>query len=134
MFLFLDWILFQKQKCPNSKVNSPEIIIIYRLPFNHKTLFGYIVALLGQAVPIIGLLLITNQILSFLIGSCWSFISFIDDIANELSCLKLNKASNTNNPEMKKNVYNIVQLYSDVKQLSSKCVYDYYYTMIRSSN
>lgn len=89
-----------------------------RLPFNHQTPIGYIVALFAQTASLVVVLMCATVMIGFLIGSYWSFILFIDDIANEMSCLKLDKTLNGN----------MVQLYTDVKQLGSK------YFFLDSSN
>lgn len=77
--------------------------------------------MLIQIAGLVCLMLCVTPIMCFFIGTCWSFILFIDDIANELSsCLiendLLNKRKNQQK-DLKKNFCVIVQLYSDVKQL-----------------
>lgn len=73
--------------------------------------------MIGQIAGEFCLMLIAPSFMLFFIGSCWSFIHFLDDIANELSCINVDEATNTNKQEMRKQFCNIVQLYSYVKQL-----------------
>lgn len=101
-----------------------------RLPFNHETLLGYGLALILQAVPLFALMLCGTTIISYLVGSAWAFIMFVDDITMEMSKLnpikpsktadheKSNVAKTQRQQEMKTILFSVIQLCSDVKQLS----------------
>lgn len=77
--------------------------------------------MLGQIAGEFSLLLVKTMIASFFIGSCWLFTSFLDDIANELSCMDMDmdidEMTTADKQEMREIYCNIVQMYSDVKQL-----------------
>lgn len=96
---------------------------LQRLPFDHKTPTRYILTVAAQAAGGIALLLCATVLIGFLIGSCWSFISFVDDIAIEMFSLRLDDTSNiAQQREIKERFSHVMQLYVDVKQLSSECL------------
>lgn len=99
---------------------TSRFIFIWRLPFNYKNMIGYSVAMVGQAFGEYCLMLCASTFIVFFVGACWSFISFIDDIAIELSCVKADGRSSSNQLEIRNHFCKIVQLFSDVKQLSWK--------------
>lgn len=76
--------------------------------------------MLGQIAGELSLMLTVPSFMVFFIGSCWSFTSFLDDIANELSSMEVDEIRNTNQQEIRIKFCNLVQLYSDVKQLRFK--------------
>lgn len=73
--------------------------------------------MIGQTVGLIALLMCAAPIASLFVGSSWTITSFIDDFANELSGLE-NYASERNQQKMKRRFHEIIQNYSDVKELS----------------
>lgn len=94
------------------------VILTKRLPFNWKTTSGYLIAYVGQVVVSFCTVYLSSPVLSFIIGSCWLFGAFINDIKNDLIAFNGIESTNTNQVEIKKQFCQIVQLYSDVKQLS----------------
>lgn len=71
-----------------------------------------------QTAGLVCLMLCVTSVMCFYIGACWSFIQFIDDIANELIKIdSLNEDDTTEQNQMMKHFCTTVQLYSDVKQL-----------------
>ena len=88
-----------------------------RLPFDWKTPFGYLLAISAQAAGYFCICSNAPPVIGYMIGSCWLFISFIEDITTEFLLLNSSEASsNQNDKEFKENFCNIIQLYSDVKQ------------------
>lgn len=98
--------------------NMNSMPIVLRLPFNHKTLVGYILAMIGKTAALLTLLLCAAPIASFFVGSSWIIAAFIDDTANELPALE-NFASEKNRCEMEKSLYHIIQQFAEVKELNS---------------
>lgn len=76
------------------------------------------IALIAQSIPIYCTLFCAHSTISFLIGSCWLIVSFVNDITNDLPLLNVGGASNRN--EITKRFCRIVEFYMDVKQLSKK--------------
>lgn len=52
------------------------------------------------------------------VGSCWLFISFIKDIEKDLTILRVKKSSRKKGTALTARFSEIVQEYSEVKQLS----------------
>lgn len=76
-------------------------------------------ALIGQCVATFFIVLFCSTSLSFLIGSCWMLMTFVEDIANEFSSLRREtKTSDGRTKTLKHQLSDIVQFYADVKQLS----------------
>lgn len=90
-----------------------------RLPFNWKTPLGYLIALLALALAAYFTLVCATSNLCLLGGSCRLFISFIDDISQDLSVLNKFKSENRCGKDVLKCYCNIIQTYEDVKQLSA---------------
>lgn len=76
--------------------------------------------MIGQITGEFCLMLCATTFIVFFIGTCWSFISFLDDIAIEMSGMMVVETSDTRQQETRRKFCNVVQLFSDVKQLSSE--------------
>lgn len=91
------------------------------LPWNWEQPFGYVLALIIQAISTHCSLYCVTPVIAFMIGSCWLFGAFIEDIIRELDGLndqiKSKKKPKNARNKMNKHFCKIVQLYSDVKQL-----------------
>lgn len=58
--------------------------------------------------------------LSLLLGSCWLFISFAEDLTNELSdALTIERKTKCKSAKVKRNLCNIIEAFSNVKELST---------------
>lgn len=88
------------------------------MPFNWKSPIGYVFATIFISVSSFSILLCLTLTLSFLIGNCWLFISFAKDISSDWMILDFGGRLYRRHPKVKKRIYEIVQLHSDVKQLS----------------
>lgn len=85
-----------------------------RWPFDAKTPLGFLVQSFFGFMECFSLLLIILTALSFLIGSCWLFISFAEDITNDLSVLSIvSSPMDVNQP-----LCEIIKAFSDVHELS----------------
>lgn len=60
-----------------------------------------------------------TSILVFLFGSCGLFITFAQDISNDLLLLNADKKLTERNGEMQKRFIDIIQNYADIKRLSA---------------
>lgn len=92
--------------------SSINLRVLFRLPFNWRTPVGYMVALLGQWAAAVCTLFGGTTAISFLVGSCWLFITILDDITNDLNKL------NGRNRKKLQHFREIIVCYADVKQLS----------------
>lgn len=91
-----------------------------RLPFNWKTPLGYLIAQLAQTLAAYFTLVCLASVLCFLVGSCWLFITFIEDITQNLFVWNNDKTANRNHEDRLKCYCNIIQSYVDVNQLSTE--------------
>lgn len=89
-----------------------------RLPFNWKTPFGYLIALLFETVAMFGVNLGSVPIGCFLLGTCWLVMAFVDDIINDISILNGYGKSMRDAWKVKPQFHFIVQNIADAKQLS----------------
>lgn len=97
-----------------------ENYIIFRLPFNWRTPFGYLVALTAQSLAAVSTLLCGTTAMSFGIGTCWLFINMAKDIISDFEQLNVADYSKKTSPtKAMQHFCNIVQCYADLKQLSS---------------
>lgn len=90
------------------------------LPFDSKTLFGFAVAAFAQAAGVFCIVCAITPVVGFMFGSCMLMIGFVEDIGSELAPLAMYQGSmKKNRMDMRKRFCYIVDLYSDVKQLSA---------------
>lgn len=64
------------------------------------------------------MLVIVLWLISFLLGSCWLFISFAVDLTNDLNALNIGRRSKRNSMQAKEHLRNIVKAFSNVHELS----------------
>lgn len=90
-----------------------------RLPFDWKTPYGFLVTVSTQAASCFCVIYDVAPHVGFMFGSCILIIAFIEDIANEFTALAApSKSLARRHMQMKKRLFNIIKLYSNVKQLS----------------
>lgn len=89
-----------------------------RWPFNEKTPLGFLYQSIIFGIGSFSVLIIALSGLSLLLGSCWLFISFAEDIQNDLSALNIRRRSKQNSMLAKQHLRDIVKAFSDVKELS----------------
>lgn len=114
----------QFQSCKFSKLNQFHskfyfISLLFRLPFDWKTPFGYLIALLAEFATVHSSSFLFSPVASFFIGSAWLLICFIQDITSDLADLNVITTSIQSLTEMKKRLCYIVGFYSDKKQLNA---------------
>lgn len=88
------------------------------MPFNWRTPLGYTIAFLDELIADTVGVLTYVPLMSFFIGSCWTFIFFIKDITtNDLPFLGIDVRSKNRCVESKKRFCKIVNFYADAKGL-----------------
>lgn len=104
---------------PQDIVKSFRFLFAYSLPYNFKTPFNFLVTIIAMAFSMISLILSFIATVSFLIGSCWLFISFMKDLTNDLGFLNVGGSkTNESRRKMKQRFCKIIQDYLSVKELS----------------
>lgn len=76
--------------------------------------FGYLLAMISEGAGILYTLHTVTTIICYLAASCRSFVAFLKDIQNDVPLLNVCETPNDDH----KRLCNIIQLYSDVKELS----------------
>lgn len=90
-----------------------------RFPFNWRTPFGYFIAYSIQCATAFTALCCFIPLLCFLFGSCYLFITFVEDITIDLCHFNATVSTKYSEKMLTKNFCNIIQLHSDVKELSN---------------
>lgn len=91
---------------------------LFRLPFDWKAPFRFLVAMIGLHAAFFAILLGLLPTISLFIGSCLLFISFTKDITNDLVMLNIGGLSKRGRDQhMRMHFLNIIKLHSVVKQL-----------------
>lgn len=91
------------------------------LPYKSHPPVGYLIAWLIETVSNCSLALCLVPLMCHTISACWLIISFIKDIAADLE--EWNNGSVQNQHELKVRFRNTIQLYSNVKELSTNLVF-----------
>lgn len=91
---------------------------VLRLLVDWAMPFGYLIEFFIQCGSTFSVLFIIVAAICHFIGTCWIFVAIIQDISNELHTLNADEESHPNEREWKERLNNIIQLHSDVKQLS----------------
>lgn len=74
--------------------------------------------MISEGAAITSTLLLVTAIVCYSAGSCQIIVAFLDDIKNDVTFLNVGGTSDHGQIMVKKHLCNIIQLYSDVKQLS----------------
>lgn len=96
------------------------VLRYYRLPFNWQTPRGYLFTEPVVSAIYFVLFLCLVPTIGYYAGSCALFITFVEDITNDLKHLNIKKRRNQNWNEMRAAFCKIIQLHSEVKQLSEQ--------------
>lgn len=73
-----------------------------------------VIALIAQTIAELCTLYCVAPVIAFMIGSCWLFCAFLEDITKELYGLRAERLSIARQNEMKGPFCKIMRLYSDV--------------------
>lgn len=90
----------------------------WRIPFEFKTPFGFLMAFSLQYGSIYCIFHISVCISCFLIGSCWMFETFAKEIKREWNSMKKLGKSKKNQVEFKNRIHRYIEFHSTAKQLS----------------
>lgn len=89
-----------------------------RLPYDWKTQLNYVFTMLAMALVCVPMLLNLLATICFVIGSCWLYISFMNDIINDLKCFNMGAmSSKRRQAKTKERFSEIIRNCSDVKEL-----------------
>lgn len=108
-----------------------------RIPWDWRAPFKYVIALIAQTIAKLCTLYCVAPVIAFVIGSCWLFCAFLEDITEELYGLRAERLSIARQNEMKGHFCKIMRLYSDVKQLSDDefvCKFNEYFQFSTSNS
>lgn len=102
--------------------NVPNMFFLNSsLPFNWQTKFGYLIALIIEAIGASTISLCGVPVICFLVGSCWLLKTIIQDITNDLSQLNETVPSSTEDKnDVEKIFRTFIQNFSKTEELSSK--------------
>lgn len=96
----------------------------FRLPFNWKTPFGFFIASSSLTAAFFALFLCITPTMVFFSASCWVFITFVEDVTNDLAILNIGGMAQRSCDKMRKRFLKIIHLHSVVKQLSVTNILD----------
>lgn len=93
----------------------------FRVPYSWKTPYGYFFMLVTAAIDCFCTTSACTATICLIIGSSWVLITVAKDITNKLVHLStIIDSSNTNERQINKQFYKIVELFSNLKELSVK--------------
>lgn len=90
------------------------------MPFDWKTPFGYLIALLCETSAFYSTVLVCVPLICILVGPCILFMSMAKDITDELRLLDGIGETNRCERRIKERFCHVVQMFADVKQLISE--------------
>lgn len=90
----------------------------HRVPFNWKTPLGYLLVLAFYGYGMLCVVTLALPTMCLLMGTCWLFVAFAKDLTNDLHFLNINLPSNSNSLQLRGHLCKLIQLYSDIKELS----------------
>lgn len=88
------------------------------LPFDANQPIGLFVALLFQNVSIYATVCFFTPIVCVFIGSCWSIVTFLKDIARYVHDLRKKKILKLNKHELTERIRDFVRFHAEVEELS----------------
>lgn len=120
---------------------KPNLNFRLRFPFNWKTPFGYIIAVLSATWLVFSLSLTGALPNFFFAGLCWLLAAFMGDINSDFANFIVRKESKPQNAmQTKARLYKIIRELSRVKQLSAKqkttqkCSFNFHITFLTISD
>lgn len=92
-------------------------------------------AVLIEATVSFSVVFSASPVICFVVGSSWLFIAFAKDIANEMPTLNVEDSiENENQKDANESLCEIIQLYTEVKQLSENLIHDSFYELSGSNS
>lgn len=101
----------------NESNNNISFVFHPRWPFNEKTPFGFLIQSIFQFAESFTWCILVHIALSLLLGSCWLFMCFSDDIKSDLSVFNMRQRSNVDSLHVKRIVRKIIKVFSNVHEL-----------------
>lgn len=93
------------------------VFVYFRVPFDWRSPFGYIMYLMFYVPGIFCVIYAAVPPICFYAGSCLLFIAFVQDIEDDLNVLMVKNSDGTHDAKLKAQFFEIVQVYSEVKEL-----------------
>lgn len=104
----------------------------FRLPFKSHPPFGYLIIWLIDFVAVFFTFACLAPLMSYAAGSSWAIIAFVTDIMNDVTKInRICKVTRQNTWEIKVRFCNIIQLYSEVKQLSDPNISEHFLKIVK---
>lgn len=88
------------------------------LPFDTNQPIGFLLASVFQYMSVFAALSFSKSIICIFIGSCWSIVTFLKDIAKDISHLNKKKIANLNKRELTERFWNFIRFHTDVEELA----------------
>lgn len=85
-------------------------------PFDTNQPVGFFVAILFQGLAVFAALYNMTTIVCIYIGSCWSIVTFLRDIARDISHLRKKKLLDLNKQKLTECIRNFVRFHADVEE------------------
>lgn len=115
----INTVMYVKILCLRKNVNSTNVNFIFRLPFDYRTPFGYILYILFNATGAVCVAFALLPTICLTIGSCLLLISMANDIKNDLKLLNATgKKAKRGHVVMKKRFRQTIRVYRDLKEFS----------------
>lgn len=87
-------------------------------PFDVNKSGGFFMAVIFQCLTVCGTFCFVTPVACVYTGSCWTFVTFLKDITNDMSYFKTRKISNSSKQALTECFYNFVQSHANVQELS----------------
>lgn len=97
-------------------VLNEKIFHLFRLPFDYKTPFGFLLVSVLQFLSAYYFVLVTVFTLAFFITSCFTWIATVDDIKADINSLNEIVKSKGNGKKLKVKLREIITFNVDIKQ------------------
>lgn len=87
-------------------------------PFDVNKAAGFFSAVIFQCTAVWAVFCSATPVACIYIGSCWTIVTFLKDIANDASHLKRRNISNCNKQTLTEHFHNFVQFHANIQELS----------------
>lgn len=87
-------------------------------PFNPNKPIGFFIAMLFTTVATFAVFCFFTPIVCIFVGSCWTIVTSLKDIAGDISHLRKRKILKLNQQRLTKRVCNFIRFHTDVEELS----------------
>lgn len=91
------------------------------LPFDPNTPIGFFSATLFQCIAVCPTIFSFTPIVCLLIGSCWSIVTFLKDVARDISLLRKRELLNLSKQKLSERFCNFIRFHAEVEEFSVHC-------------